>query len=198
MAKPRSVERRNAILSAATHVIAVQGLSAATAAIAKEAGVSNGSLFVYFDTKATLMNELYVALKIEMGAAAVDKLPVEREAREQVRHMWNQWLHWATSFPEKRRTLAQLEVSDDITAESHRIASSAFGGIADLLERSRVNGPMGETPLGFVVALMSAIADATVEAMIREPDQAELNARSAFDAVWRMLARPSTSATDGS
>jgi AcrR family transcriptional regulator len=189
MSRPRSADRRNAILSAATRVIAGQGFGAATtAAIAKEAGVSNGSLFVYFDTKATLLNELYVALKIEMGAAAVNGLPVESDLREQVLHMCDQWLRWATSFPEKRRTLAQLEVSDDITAESLRTANAAFSGIADLLDRSRVDGPMREAPLGFVLALTSAVADATVDSMIREPERAETNSRIAFDAIWRMLA----------
>jgi AcrR family transcriptional regulator len=188
MPRPRSTDRRNGILSAATRVIAAQGLGAATATIAKEAGVSNGSLFIYFDTKATLLNELYVALKTEMGAAAVDGLPLESDAREQLLHMWNQWLHWATSFPEKRRTLAQLEVSDDITAESHRIVSSGFSGIANLLERSRVNGPMREAPLGFVLALMTAIAEATIDSIISEPAHAEVNRKLAFDAMWRMLA----------
>jgi len=188
MARPRSADRRNAILAAATQVIAVQGLGAPTAAIAREAGVSNGSLFGYFETKATLVNELYVSLRTEMGAAAVDGLPAEGDPREQVRHMWNQWLSWATSFPEKRRALAQLEVSDDITAESHQIASSAFRGIAVLLERSRANGPMREAPLGFVLALTNAVADATVDAIIREPDQAESHGRIAFDAIWRVLA----------
>jgi AcrR family transcriptional regulator len=187
MARPKSAGRRNAILSAAARVIAAQGLGAPTAAIAKEAGVSNGSLFGYFDTKATLLNELYVALKTEMGAAAVYGLPTGSDLREQVRHMWNQWLSWATSFPEKRRALAQLEVSDDISAESHQIATAAFSGIADLLERSRANGPMRTAPLGFVLTLASAIADATVDTMIREPDQAETSARIAFDAVWRIL-----------
>lgn len=188
MPRPRSEDRRNAILSAATHVIAAQGLGAATATIARQAGVSNGSLFLYFDTKATLLNELYVALKTEMGAAAVDGLPVRSEPREQVLHMWTRWLRWATSFPEKRRTLAQLDVSDDITAESHKTVSSALRGIADLLERSRVDGPMREAPLGFVLTLTSAVADATIDAMIRDPDQAEVNGRIAFEAIWRMLA----------
>src|ERR1700753_709531 len=109
MARPRSADRRNAILSAAARVIAAQGLGAPTAAIAKQAGVSNGSLFGYFDTKATLLNELYIVLKTEMGAAAAGELPATSDLREQVRHMWNQWLSWATSFPEKRRALAQLE-----------------------------------------------------------------------------------------
>lgn len=103
MVRPRSVERREAILSAATRVIASDGLRAATAAIAKEAGVSNGALFVYFETKAALFNELYVGLKTEMGAAAADGLTADGELREQVFHVWTQWLRWATTYPEKRR-----------------------------------------------------------------------------------------------
>ncbi len=188
MPRPRSADRRDAILSAATHVIAEQGLGAATATIAKQAGVSNGSLFVYFDTKAMLLNELYIALKTEMCAAAVDGLPAKSDAREQILHMWDHWLGWATSFPEKRRVLAQLEVSDDITAGSHQIVSSAFSVIAALLDRSRADGPMRDAPLSFVLTLTSAIADATIDAMIGDPDQAETKARIAFDAVWRMLA----------
>ena len=188
MARPRSDERQNAILSAATHIIAVQGLGAATAAIAKEAGVSNGSLFGYFDTKATLLNALYIGLKTEMTAAAIAGLPVEGERREQVLHMWNQWLSWAASFPEKRRALAHLDVSDEITAESHRIVGDAFSGIADLLDRSRDNGPMRDAPLGFVLALLTAIAEATIDAIIGDPARADANRQLAFDAMWRMLA----------
>jgi AcrR family transcriptional regulator len=188
MPRPRSEDRRNAILSAATRVIAAEGLGAPTAAIAKDAGVSNGSLFVYFDTKAVLLNELYVTLKKEMGAVAVAGLPVGSDAREQVLHMWNQWLRWATSCPAKRRALAQLQVADDITADSHRAVSSAFSGIADLLERSRASGPMRDAPLGFVLTLTTAIADAAIDAIIREPAEAEARGSVAFEAMWRVLA----------
>jgi AcrR family transcriptional regulator len=189
MARPRSEDRRNAILSAATRVIASQGLEATTtAAIAKEAGVSNGSLFVYFDTKATLLNELYISLKTEMGSAAMADLPTESEPREQMRHVWTQWLRWATSNPEKRRALAQFEVADGITADSHRAVNQTQSGFAELLERSRANGPVQDAPLGFVLTLTSAIADATIDAMIREPAEAEAHSRVAFDAIWRVLA----------
>jgi AcrR family transcriptional regulator len=191
MARPRSEDRRNAILSAATRVIASQGLGASTAAIAKEAAVSNGSLFVYFDTKAALVNELYVALKTEMGTVATAGLPVESEPREQLLHVWTQWLRWATTTPEKRRALAQLEVSDEITAESHRTVSSAFGGIADLLERSRAGGPMQDVPLSFVLTLISAIADAAIDTILDEPAESEARSSAAFDAIWRVLASSS-------
>ncbi len=108
MVRIKSQERRTAIMDAATRVIAQQGLGAPTALIAKEAGVSNGSLFGYFETKAELLNQLYVELKMEMGASATGGLPVEAELRVQLAHLWTGWLRWAVASPDKRRVLAQL------------------------------------------------------------------------------------------
>lgn len=188
MARPRNEDRRNAILAAATRAFASQGLGAPTAAIAKEAGVSNGSLFVYFDTKAALLNELYVVLKTEMAATSLVGLPSGDEPREQMLHVWTRWMRWAMAAPDKRRTLAQLLVSGDITAASHEAVNTAFGAMADVLERSRAHGPMRDAPLSFVLMLTNAIAETTIDTVIREPANAETLTRVAFDAVWRVIA----------
>ncbi len=188
MARPRSDDKQSAIMSAAIRLIASQGLGAATAAIAKEAGVSNGSLFNYFETKADLLNRLYLELKAEMAAGALDGLPVESDIREQALYMWSHWLRWATTYPEKRRTLAQLDVSDEVTAESHQAARDSMAGIREILERSRENGPMRDMPLEFVVALMSALADTTIDFMIHDPANADKQSMAAFEALWRMVA----------
>ena len=188
MARPRSQARHDAILSAAAAVIAAEGLGAATAAIAKRAGVSNGSLFLYFDTKTALLNELYVALKSEMGEAASAGLPETGEPRERLRHLWTRWLRWATNNPEKRRALAQLEVADEITPESHQVVRDAQGGMANLLEECRAGGPMQDAPLSFVLTLTGAIADAAMDVTIREPDEADARSEAAFEAVWRVIA----------
>ncbi|HWC20670.1 MAG TPA: TetR/AcrR family transcriptional regulator [Flexivirga sp.] len=190
MARPRSETRRAAILTAAASVIATEGLTAPTAAIAKQAGVSNGSLFLYFDTKTTLFNELYVALKTEMGEAAVEGLPETGDARKRLRHLWTRWLRWATSNPEKRRALAQLEVADEVTAESHRLVRDTQRDMAELLETCREGGPVQDVPLSFVLILTGAIADATMDAMIREPGNADSHSATAFEAVWRVIAGP--------
>lgn len=174
-------------MAAAIRVIASQGLGAATAAIAKEAEVSNGSLFTYFETKADLFNQLYVELKTEMASAALDGLSPERSIRDQLRHTWTNWLRWATSCPEKRRTLAHLGVSDEITPESHQTASRAGAGIAVLLERSRANGPMRNAPLGFVAALMGAVAEATIDFILHDPSNADKHAKAGFEALWRIV-----------
>src|ERR1700744_4792646 len=101
MPRPRSDDKRVAIISAAARVIAAQGLGAPTATIAKQAGVSNGSLFTYFDTKADLLNQLYLDLKTEMGMAALGGLPAGGDVRAQLLSMWSGWLRWATAYPDK-------------------------------------------------------------------------------------------------
>ncbi len=188
MARPRSEDKRSAIMAAAIRAIASRGPGAPTATIAKEAGVSNGSLFTYFETKADLLNQLYREIKGDMAAAALDGLPTESDIREQALYMWSHQLTWATTYPEKRRTLAHLGVSDDITAESHQAASQTMAGVAKLLERSRENGPLRDAPLGFVVALMGALADATIDFMIHDPANADDHCMAGFEAFWRVVA----------
>jgi AcrR family transcriptional regulator len=175
-------------MAAAIRVIAAQGLGAPTAMIAKEADVSNGSLFTYFETKADLLNALYVEIKTEMAAAALDGLPVRGDVRKQALHSWLCSLRWAMSCPDKRRTLAHLGVSDDITPASRQVGHRTMAGVARLIERSRENGPMRKVPLEFVVAVMNALADATIDFMIRDRANAEKHAIAGFDAFWRTIA----------
>jgi len=76
-------------MAAATRVIVTQGLSAPTAMLAKEAGVSNDSLFTYFETKADMLNSngpmrdapmgLVAAIMNSMAEATMD-FPVQDPA----------------------------------------------------------------------------------------------------------------------
>jgi AcrR family transcriptional regulator len=186
--RPRSDDKRSAILAAATRVIVREGLSGPTAGIAKEAGVANGSLFTYFDTKKNLFNQLYFELKREMAAAAIKGLPKDAALRDQVFHIWRNLTHWAVSFPEKRRALAQLEVSEDIAPETRAAAHKTMATVGDLLERSRASGPMRRVPMGFLMLLMSSVAESTIEFMSQDPTNANKHCKTGFEALWRMVA----------
>ena len=60
MSRPRSEQKRQAILDAAFRVFVERGVAASpTSAISKAAGVAEGTLFTYFKTKEELMHELY-------------------------------------------------------------------------------------------------------------------------------------------
>ena len=187
MARPRSEEKRSAIMTAAIRVVAAEGLGAPTATIAKEAGVSNGALFTYFDTKSDLLNQLYVELKRDMAMVMATGVPTEADTREQVRHVWNGWLRWATAHPEKRGTLAHLGVSNVVTEASRRTSGEAFTDLEALLDRSRGGGGLRDAPLKFVASLFTGMAEATVDYMARDPAHAEMHAAAGFEAFWRVL-----------
>ena len=188
MPRPRSDEKRSAILEAATRVIVTHGLSAPTAGIAKEAGVANGSLFTYFETKKDLFNALYLELKREIASAAMRGLPADADIRKQFFHVWKNWTHWAVAHPEKRRALAQLGVSDEITPESRAAAHKLMTGIAELLERGCCNGPMSKVRNVFVATLMNSVAEATMDFMTQDAAHANKHCKEGFDAMWRMIA----------
>lgn len=187
MARPKSEEKRSAILAAATRVIAAQGLDAPTAMIAREAGVANGSLFTYFPTKAELFNQLYFELKAGMAAAALEGFPIGAEPREQAFHVWSRWLNWAACNPERRRALEQLAVSDEITPASRAAAHKTVAGIVALLEQGRAHGPLRDVPMEFVFKIMNSLADATMDFMLQDPGNATRHCRVGFDAFWRAL-----------
>ena len=187
MPRVRSDEKRAALLEAATRVIVAQGLSAPTAGIAKEAGVPNGSLFTYFETKTELFNQLYRELKGEVAARSLNGLPATAAPREQFLHVWRNWTSWAVTFPEKRQALAQLSVSGEITADSRAAGHKMMADLAELADRSRANGPMRKVPLGFVLAIMNSVAEATMDYMTQDAPNAKKHCREGFDALWRML-----------
>jgi AcrR family transcriptional regulator len=187
MPRPRSDDKRTRILEAATRVIVTQGLSAPTMGIAKEAGIANGSLFTYFDTKAELFNQLYLELKQEMASVALKDLPAEADLREQFFHIWQNWGDWAVRFPEKRKALAQLTVSDEMTPATRAAGHKMMAVIAELLRRVRSAGPMRNVPMTFVAALMNSVADATMDQMILDPSHAKSHCKNGVEALWRML-----------
>ena len=164
------------------------GLGAPTAAIAAQAGVSTGTVFVHFETKSLLVNELYVELKREMAHVATDALPADATPREQLRHRWDQWIAWSTSEPQKRRALAHLGVAEVLTEDSRTAVEQAYEDIARRVRTIVEAGPLRDAPLGFALALMSSMTDTTIDDLVRRPDPTGSRSALAFDAMWRALA----------
>jgi hypothetical protein len=102
--------------------------------------------------------------------------------------VWRNWTNWAVSFPEKRRALAQLSVSDEITLETRAAAHKTMARFGELLERSRAQGPMSKAPMSFVLMLMSSVAEATMDFMTQDPKNAKKHCKTGFDALWRIVA----------
>ena len=188
MARPLSEDKRTAILEAATDVVALLGVSAPTAKIAKGAGVAEGTLFTYFATKDELLNRLYLELKTDLRDAIMAGYPTGGRLIDRGRHFWDRYIGWGSAHPLKRRAMRQLAVSDRITEECKKLVGDAFRQVNDMLHECAAGGAMRHQPPSFVSAILSAIADTTMDFIAREPAHAKRYTKAGFDAFWNAVA----------
>jgi len=187
MARPRSEDKRSAILAAATELVAAQGLGAPTAKIAKQAGLAEGTLFTYFENKDDLLNQLYLEIKTDLRDAMMANYPAHRSLADRARHIWDRYIDWGVAFPAKRKALSQLGVSGRITTTTTDASRSAFCEIEALMHESLATGPLKDQPPAFVVAIMESLAETAMRFTTSDPAQAERYKQAGFDAFWRAI-----------
>ena len=186
MARAKSPEKRQAILDSAIRAIAQTGLGASTASIAKGAEIAEGTLFTYFATKDDLFNELYVELKTEAYRRINTGFPHDARLRDRVRHIWNQYLHWAIEAPEARKVSVQLNLCAIVSAKTRARMSSQSEAIMQTMNEVSKRGAFEQLPPGFAFAAISALQEAVMEMVAKEPKQKAILIEGGFSAFWQM------------
>jgi AcrR family transcriptional regulator len=189
MARPKSEDKRNAILSAATEVFAERGLSAATSAISSAAGVAEGTLFTYFKTKDDLINALYREIKLELADAMMSDFPRRAAVRGRLQHVWNQYLTWGIKNPSQHKALQQMTVWGGLTKESKHAGTAPFLEIEKMAEDAVARHLFLDRPLEFIAAAMSALAETTMDFMRRDPKQSNMYRKQGFEMLWAGITR---------
>lgn len=119
MARPKSEDKKQALLEAATAAFAKSGIAASTSAIARSAGVAEGTLFRYFATKDELLNELYLSIKSGLVKAMVSGLtPNEKRPKENARNIWDSYIDWSIRHPMEHKAIRRMALSERITDET--------------------------------------------------------------------------------
>ena len=96
-------------------------------------------------------------------------------------------MDWATSNPEKRRALAQLAISGEVTSATRAAAQKTMAGLADLMEQLRINGSLRNASKGFAAAIMNSLAETTMDFMIHDPANAKKHCKVDFEIIWRAI-----------
>ena len=186
MARPRSEDKRNAILDAATRLFAERGLTAApTSEISKLAGVAEGTLFTYFKTKDDLINALYREIKLELADAMMSDFPRKKNIRTKVRHVWDRYVNWGIANPRQRKVLAQLTVSEALTKESRDAGSAPFvefqAMIRDAIEQRVFRN---DVPVELISKSLAALVEATIDLTESNRAKAKQYRDSGFQMFW--------------
>jgi AcrR family transcriptional regulator len=187
LARPKSDDKRNAILSAATQIFAERGLGAPTSAISGLAGIAEGTLFTYFKTKDDLVNALYREIKQDLAGAMMSGFPRKRSVRSRLQHVWNCYTTWGISHPRQRKVLTQLQLSSILTPQSREAGSAPFAEIETLGEDAIEQRILQNIPMAFVAATMDASAQTTMDFMASNPKESDWYRDLGFDMLWNSI-----------
>lgn len=189
MARLKSEDKRDAILAAAIRVFAERGLAAPTSAISREAGIAEGSLFTYFPTKDDLLNALYREIKLDLATAMMSDFSRHSTARARLRHVWDRYVRWGIANRERRKVLAQVQVSGKLTQETQAVGSAPFAEVHEMARQAMAQGIVRDLPLEVLTSAIEALATSTMELASTNPGHASAYQDLGFEILWNGIKR---------
>ncbi len=186
-----STSKRQQILDAALLLFVEQGLEgAATAKIAKAAGVATGTLFHHFANKQELISALYLEIKREL-ADSLPPLQPEQEIQALATAIWNKALGWGLAHPEKIRFLLAYYQSPLLSAEARKtVKFETLGVVLELLQMGQQQGLIGDYPDDLMLEICHSLFMTSAAYFIDHPQLAgdERQQRAALTMFWNALA----------
>jgi AcrR family transcriptional regulator len=187
VARPRSEDKKLALLEAAAEAIAEAGIGASTALVARKAGVAEGTLFRYFPTKDDLYNALYLHLKHGFCQPLTANLDRSGEPKAITRYIWESYIEWGLRNPLANQAMRQLAVSEKITEATRQTVNEMYPELRNLCEQSIAPVFLSTPWRAFGDALFFTLAQTTIDFASREPARAKELIAVGFDAMWRAL-----------
>ncbi|XRD90851.1 TetR/AcrR family transcriptional regulator [Dyella nitratireducens] len=189
MARPLSDVKRNAILNAAAKLVATHGTGASTPQIARAAKVAEGTVFIYFETKDALLNELFVVLETGLFRAIEEAFPFKGDANDQLQHVWSALIEWGASRAIDRQALRQLKVSERVTSDSRDRCAAQYGKVLASIEAS-LKGRVDPKRMSFYLGhVLMSLVETTLDAITANPKQRNTLKQAGFDLFWKGIQR---------
>jgi AcrR family transcriptional regulator len=147
--------KRDAILSAALELFAERGFhGTAVPLVADKAGVGAGTIYRYFPSKESLVNELYLREKGELGRVLFQGFPFEASPREQFHHFWSKCTRYARDFPLSFKFLELHHHAPYLGNECRRLENEVLEPAFQFLMQTahaKITKPLPVTLLGAIV-----------------------------------------------
>ena len=149
-------DKQAQITTATIKLFSKEGLAVPTAKIAKEAGVSNGTLFNYFSTKQDLYNELYLSIKKEMAPPILQGLSPDLSTKETLWGAWRGYAKWAIENPLRQQVYMLLKTSRVLSQDTIDKTDELFQFFYDKMEQGVKDGDLKDISSHYLCELAVA------------------------------------------
>ena len=185
------MDKQKQILQAALKLFVEFGFHGTpTSKIARDAGVSNGTLFHYFKTKDELVVALYVSIKVNLATC----FELEPHGGETVKNTFKRlylgWIYWALENPVEFKFIKQFHSSPYSSLVSDERIQAQIDRMMIFMQNSIDSRILKPLPVDFIFTLINNHVDGVVEYLVvsspEEIKQKELINLS-FDLLWDMM-----------
>ena len=172
-------DKQKQILDVAIRLFADEGIGVATARIAKEANISNGTLFNYFATKKELIDKTYIYLKARMAEAAFAEIELTEDTKALIWQAWKSYFNVSQKNPLEYKAVTMLKNSQILEAETVNEGMNPWAPLFEVLEKATMDKILIQAP----PLLLCTIADGQLNAIITYAQIHQLSGQERDDLV---------------
>ena len=180
------------IIEAAIRLFAQDGVSVPTARIAKEAGVSNGTLFNYFATKQDLIDGAYFFIKEKMANEVISEIDIDAGMKQMFFDIWKVYIDWAHSHPLEHQVVDLLKTSQMLSEDVKEAGEHFFVIIYESMEKGIRDKMLTDAPVLYLCEIAAAHLRTTISyAHNHNLNKAALDnlVSSGFEIYWNGIKR---------
>jgi AcrR family transcriptional regulator len=157
-------DKRTAILEATLRLISENGFhGTAMSKVAKEAGVSAGIIYHYFDSKDDLIDDLYKMVKRKSAHALLENYDQSQPLTAQIRQIWENTFKYYLRNPREAIFLEQYITSPYYRTEIEAEVSHYFAPIATCFERAHQEMIIKDLPQPVIATLTLDVASSLAQ-----------------------------------
>ena len=189
--RQKDVQKQQALYDATVKLVNEVGFAATSVSkIAKEAGVSPATLYIYHENKEELLVSVYVSIKKQMGQAMLDGFNPERPIRETIQRAWKNMLLFCAEHRALLRYTEQFGNSPFTELVDKTEINRSFEPVYQILLRGQQEQILKDLPLdilgAFIVQTMQFVANPKMCPSFQADDK---GLEQVFSMVWDAIRR---------
>jgi AcrR family transcriptional regulator len=153
MARPRDESKIEAIYDATLKLVLETGFNGLKMAdVAKAAGLATGTLYIYFENKEVLINELYYHLKKNKTLKLLEVFDSKDSFPIAFKKLWMNYLNISLAEPERMQFIEQYTHTSYLTKKTKQQGDQLLAPLEDFLAGGIKQGLVKKLPLQLLLS----------------------------------------------
>lgn len=142
-------------------------------------------MFTYFANKDELLNELYLEMRRDFDGHLA-KYPQGIDPKTRMRSVWDAFVDLGVDEPARLVVMRQIRATGKLLKENETPGKMVIEAVNATREAIQ-GGEFRDASIEFLVLLLRAHAEATIEFIVAHPEHEDYSRDLGFNLIWRAL-----------